>query len=107
MASFGEVRPSSYAADSRLTRSAGRLFSACQRSNCNCWASQLSALVSKASDSRSAIYWVVGGVIPARPLMIAERVLRLTPRPLAAAVTVSSSGSRQRAFSTSPGWGGL
>ncbi len=33
MASFGKVRPSSYAADSRLTRSAGRRFSACQRSN--------------------------------------------------------------------------
>ena len=40
------------AADNRLTRSAGRRFSACQRSNCSCWASPLPALVSKASESR-------------------------------------------------------
>ena len=33
MASFGKVRPSSYAADSRLTRSAGSRSSACQRPN--------------------------------------------------------------------------
>jgi hypothetical protein len=40
-------------------------------------------------------------------LRIAESVFRLTPRALAASVTLSFNGSKQSCFNTSPGWGRL
>src|SRR5437879_4196928 len=54
-------------------------------------------------DRRTAI----SGLIPARPFRMADRVLRLTPKASAACVTVTPSGSKQRALMISPGWGGL
>jgi hypothetical protein len=50
--------------------------------------------VSKAIESRIAI----SGLIPARPLRMAERVFRLTPSPLAAAVTDIPKGSRHNSL---------
>ena len=78
-------------AANRCTFKTLRFFSACHRSYCICWFNQLSALVSKAMDRRIAI----SGLIPARPLRMADKVLRLTPRLSAAAVTEIPSGSRQ------------
>jgi len=43
------------------------------------------------------------GLMPARPLRIAESVFRLTPKVLAASVTVTPSGSRQSDLMTPPG----
>src|SRR5437867_530146 len=49
----------------------------------------------------------ISGLTPARPFRIDERVLRLTSSASAAFVTVTPSGSKQRALMISPGWGGL
>src|SRR5579859_6644980 len=49
----------------------------------------------------------ISGLMPARPLRMLDRVLRLTPSDLAASVTVRFRGSRHSALSTSPGCGGL
>src|SRR3989441_12558123 len=62
------------AADNLTTRSFFRFLSACHRSYCTCWFIQLSAVVSNARESRTAI----SGLTPARPFKIAESVLRLT-----------------------------
>ena len=50
-------------AASRTTRRDLRRFSACHRSCCNCWLSQLSAVVLNAIDKRTAI----SGLIPLTP----------------------------------------
>lgn len=50
-------------------------------------------------ESRTAI----SGVIEPRPLTMAERVLRLTPRAFAASVTLTPSGSRHSDLTISPG----
>jgi len=50
-------------------------------------------------DSRSAI----SAEMPARPLRIADSVLRATPSPSAASVTVRSSALRQSSRMISPG----
>src|SRR5206468_3936817 len=88
-----------YARASLTTLSCFRRCSACQRSYCACWLSQLSEDVPKAMERRTAI----SGLIPARPFRIAERVFRLTPRASAASVTVTPSGSRQRVLMIAPG----
>src|SRR5882724_8152026 len=88
-----------YARASLATLSCFRRCSACQRSYCACWLSQLSEDVPKAMERRTAI----SGLIPAPPFRIAERVLRLTPRASAAWVTVTPSGSRQRVLMLAPG----
>src|SRR5713226_8240323 len=49
----------------------------------------------------------ISGLIPARPLRMADSVFRLTPRASAACVTVTPRGSRQSVLMISPGWGGL
>ena len=88
-----------YARASFATRSCFRRCSACQRSYCVCWLSQLSEDVPKAIERRTAI----SGLIPPRPFRMADRVLRLTPSACAACVTVTPSGSRQRVLMISPG----
>src|SRR5579863_6858038 len=45
--------------------------------------------------------------MPARPLSSADSVLRLTPKALAASVTVMPRDSRHSSRMISPGWGGL
>src|SRR3990172_6652854 len=65
--------------------------------------SQLSALVLKAIERRTAI----SGLIPARRLRMLESVFRLTPSARAASVTVTFRGFRHSSWSTSPGCGGL
>jgi hypothetical protein len=65
--------------------------------------SQLSALVLKAMERRTAI----SGLMPARPFRMLDKVLRLTPSDLAASVMVRFRGSRHSVLSTSPGCGGL
>src|SRR5712691_6517267 len=49
----------------------------------------------------------ISGLMPARPLRMADSVLRLTPRDRAASVMVKFRGSRHSVLSTSPGCGGL
>ena len=91
------------AAANLRTRTSSRSCWTCQRSYCNCCCNQLSGLPPKACDSRMAI----SGEIPSRPLSSMDSVLRDTARPLAAAVTVSPSGSRHWRRINAPGWGGL
>lgn len=64
------------AADNLATCSVLRRRSTCQRSYWVCWFSQLSALVPKASDRRTAI----SGLIPARLFRMPDKVLRLSHR---------------------------
>ena len=92
-----------HAADSLVTCNLFLCCSASHRSYCVCWLSQLSEEVSNAIESRTAI----SGLIPARPFKRADRVFRLTPRAIAAAVTEMPSGSRHSSLIISPGWGGL
>ncbi len=87
------------AAASFLTRSDRRLVSAFARSYWSCWLSQLSAVVPKAIDRRTAI----SGLMPAWQFRMLDRVLRLTPSALAASVTVKPRGCKQSSRSTSPG----
>lgn len=93
---FAWVRLPDQAAVSFRTCSRLRFRSACQRTllgvNRTCWLSQLFALVPRAMERRTAI----SGVMPARPLRMLDRVLRVTPRDLAASVMVRFRGSRQR-----------
>jgi len=49
----------------------------------------------------------ISAVMPERPLRIEERVLRVTPKPFAASVTLRSSALRQSSRTISPGCGGL
>ncbi len=81
-------RPVSQAADNFLTLSSPRRCSARHRSYCACWCIHLSADVSKAVESRIAI----SGRMPVRPFNRLDKVLRLTPRALAASVSLRGAG---------------
>lgn len=54
-----------------------------------------------ATDRRTAI----SGLIPVRPFKRLDSVFRLTPRALAASVTLRPNGSRHNVRKISPGWG--
>jgi virulence-associated protein VagC len=87
------------AAASFFTRRERRFASAWARSYCNCWLSQLSALVPREIDRRTAI----SGLIPDRPLRMLDRVFRLMPSAAAASVTLRRRGCRHNSRRTSPG----
>src|SRR5260370_42680083 len=92
-----------HAALSRLQLGNEVVLRARQRSYCCCMLSQLSGVVPNATDNLRAI----AGLTPKRPLRSSESALRVTPRALAASVTVMSSGSRQSSRSIFPACGGL
>ena len=87
----------------RLTTNSPLRRSACQRSYCTCWFSQLSGVVSKAMESLIAI----SGLMRVCPLRMLDSVVRLIPRAPAASVIDRPSGSRHNVFMISPGCGGL
>src|SRR3546814_14109582 len=66
------------------------------------WASQLSGDVLKAMERRSAI----SGLMPALPLRISFKVLRLVPSACAAYVTDITPGSPHSTRRPRHGWGG-
>ena len=86
-----------------MTSSAFLCCSACHKSYCVCWFSQLSEDVLKAIERRTSI----SGLMPALPFKMLDNVLRLMQRPLAASVIVKPKDSSQSSFITSPGCGGL
>jgi hypothetical protein len=45
--------------------------------------------------------------MPECPFNNSEKVLRVTPKPFAASVTVKPKGSRHNSRIVSPGWGGF
>src|SRR5260370_2389704 len=76
-----------HAALSRLTLRNEVVLRARQRSYCCCMLSQLSGVVPKATDNRSAI----AGLTPDRPLRSSESALRVPPSAFAASVTLIST----------------
>ncbi len=78
-------------------------FLAFHKSYCNCSRSQPSGVRPKTFDNLMAI----SGLTPTLPFKRTERVFRVTPRAMAASVTVKFSGFIQNSLMISPGWGGF